>query len=101
MKKITKTQQILHRAELDAFFHDLITEYEYWLTLRADLRRQRNASIEDLPFPFPAFRPGQHELAGAVYGTIQLQKRLFVEAPTGTGKRSQRYFRLSKQWAKT
>ena len=85
-EKITKTQQILHRAELDAFFHDLITEYEYWLTLRADLRRQRNASIEDLPFPFPAFRPGQHELAGAVYKTIRLQKRLFVEAPTGTGK---------------
>jgi len=85
-EKITKTQKIMHRAELDAFFKDLITEYEYWLTLRADLRQKRNASIQELPFPFPAFRPGQRELAAAVYKAIRLQKRLFVEAPTGTGK---------------
>lgn len=85
-EKITKTQRIMHRAELDAFFHNLITEYEYWLTLRADLRQKRNASIQELPFPFPAFRTGQRELAAAVYKAIRLQKRLFVEAPTGTGK---------------
>lgn len=85
-KKITKEQRVLHRAELDQFFKKLVTEYEYWLTLRADLRRARNASITQLPFPFPAFRPGQHELAVAVYKTIRLHKRLFVEAPTGTGK---------------
>lgn len=85
-EKITKTQKVLHRAELDQFFKDLITEYEYWLTLRADLRHRRNASIEPLAFPFPAFRTGQRELAAAVYKTIRLQKRLFVEAPTGTGK---------------
>ncbi|RRK11288.1 ATP-dependent DNA helicase [Lactiplantibacillus garii] len=85
-EKITKEQKVLHRAELDQFFKELVTEYEYWLTLRADLRKQRNASIAELPFPFPAFRPGQHELAAAVYKTIRLNKRLFVEAPTGTGK---------------
>ncbi|VDG31696.1 ATP-dependent helicase [Lactobacillus sp.] [Lactiplantibacillus mudanjiangensis] len=84
--KITKTQKILTRSELDDFFKTLITEYEYWLTLRADLRQQRNASIIDLPFPFPAYRNGQRELAAAVYKTIRFQKRLFVEAPTGTGK---------------
>lgn len=85
-KKITKTQRVLSRAELETFFKNLITEYEYWLTLRADLRQQRNASIADLPFPFPSYRTGQHELAAAVYKTIHFQKRLFVEAPTGTGK---------------
>jgi len=81
-EKITKTQKIMHRAELDAFFHSLITEYEYWLTLRAELRQKRNASIQELPFPFPAFRTGQRELAAAVYKAIRLQKRLFVEAHT-------------------
>ncbi len=85
-EKTTKEQRVMHRAELDQFFQELITEYDYWLTLRADLRQQRNASITDLPFPFPAFRPGQHDLAAAVYKTIRLNKRLFVEAPTGTGK---------------
>ncbi|VDG22971.1 ATP-dependent DNA helicase [Lactiplantibacillus mudanjiangensis] len=84
--KITKAQKIFTRAELDDFFKTLITEYDYWLTLRADLRQQRNASITDLPFPFPAYRNGQRELAAAVYKTIRFQKRLFVEAPTGTGK---------------
>jgi len=85
-EKITKTQKVLTRAASADFFNKLITEYEYWLTLRADLRQRRNASIVDLPFPFPAYRTGQHELAIAVYKTIRLQKRLFVEAPTGTGK---------------
>ncbi|MFC6163563.1 helicase C-terminal domain-containing protein [Lactiplantibacillus dongliensis] len=85
-EKITKTQKVLTRAESEQFFQQLVTEYEYWLTLRADLRQRRNASIVDLPFPFPDYRRGQHELAVAVYKTIRLQKRLFVEAPTGTGK---------------
>ncbi|AVK64296.1 ATP-dependent helicase [Lactobacillus sp. CBA3606] len=85
-EKITKTQRILTRAELATFFKKLITEYDYWLTLRANLRDRRNASIKSLPFPFPAYRTGQRELAVAVYKAIRLQKRLFVEAPTGTGK---------------
>ncbi|CAM3219303.1 ATP-dependent DNA helicase [Lactiplantibacillus plajomi] len=85
-EKITKTQRTLTRAELTTFFTQLIQEYEYWLTLRADLRQRRNASISDLDFPFPAFRPGQRELAAAVYKTIYAHKRLFAEAPTGTGK---------------
>lgn len=83
---ITTDEQELGRSELEEFFQNLIDEYEYWLVLRAKLRKTRNDSIEKLQFPFPEFRAGQHELAGAVYKTIYLQKRLFVEAPTGTGK---------------
>lgn len=85
-EKITRTKEVFKRAELTKFFNDLIKEYEYWLTLRADMRRDRNDSIKELPFPFPEFRTGQHEMAGAVYKAISLQKRLFIEAPTGTGK---------------
>lgn len=85
-EEVTTDEQTFERKELDQFFQDLITEYEYWLVLRAKLRKTRNESIQKLSFPFPAFRTGQHELAAAVYKTIYLQKRLFVEAPTGTGK---------------
>lgn len=85
-EKITRTKEVFKRVELTKFFNEIIKEYEYWLTLRANLRRDRNDSIKQLPFPFPEFRTGQHEMAGAVYKTITLQKRLFVEAPTGTGK---------------
>lgn len=85
-EKITTDEQVYSREELNAFFKNLIDEYEYWLVLRANLRKERNTSIKELQFPFPKFRTGQHELAAAVYKTILYETRLFVEAPTGTGK---------------
>lgn len=85
-EEITTTEKTFDRSELQKFFQGLIDEYEYWLTLRAKLRKTRNGSIKKLSFPFPKFRAGQHELAAAVYKTVVYQKRLFVEAPTGTGK---------------
>ncbi len=39
-----------------------------------------------LKFPFDKYRKNQRELAVCVYKTIASKKRLFVEAPTGTGK---------------
>lgn len=85
-EKITTDEQVYSRDDLNKFFKDLINEYEYWLVLRANLRKERNTSIKKLQFPFPQFRTGQHELAAAVYKTIVYETRLFVEAPTGTGK---------------
>jgi Rad3-related DNA helicases len=85
-EETTTDEKVLNRTELTDFFQKLIDEYEYWLVLRAKLRKTRNESIKKMDFPFPEFRTGQHELAAAVYKTIVYQKRLFVEAPTGTGK---------------
>lgn len=85
-EEITTDEKVFNREELQQFFQELIDEYEYWLILRAKLRKTRNTSIKQLNFPFPEFRTGQHEMAAAVYKTILLEKRLFVEAPTGTGK---------------
>ncbi|WP_338215621.1 ATP-dependent DNA helicase [Companilactobacillus muriivasis] len=85
-EEVTTDEQTLGHEELDKFFEDLINEYEYWITLRAKLRKTRNDSIKKMPFPFDKFRAGQHEMAAAVYKSILLEKRLFVEAPTGTGK---------------
>ena len=39
-----------------------------------------------MDFPFSSYRKNQHEFAAAVYKTIALNKKLLVEAPTGTGK---------------
>lgn len=80
-KKITYTL-----AEATTFFDSVTKEYEEWLQLRVDLRDQRNASIAPLQFPFDHYRQGQRELAVAVYKAIRLQRELFIEAPTGTGK---------------
>ncbi|WP_334331860.1 ATP-dependent DNA helicase [Companilactobacillus sp. HBUAS59544] len=85
-EEVTTDKHEYSREQLNDFFEKLIEEYEYWLSLRAKLRKTRNESIVALQFPFPNFRKGQRELAAAVYKTIYYQKRLFVEAPTGTGK---------------
>ncbi len=46
----------------------------------------RDASIRDLPFPFSSYRPGQRQLAAAVYRTVRDEGRLLCQAPTGIGK---------------
>lgn len=83
---VTTKTKVMQQAELTAFFQQLIAEYEEWLVLRDQWRAQRNTTVKQIDFPFLAYRQGQRELAVAVYKSILLQKRLFVEAPTGTGK---------------
>ncbi|KRK12403.1 ATP-dependent helicase [Lacticaseibacillus zeae DSM 20178 = KCTC 3804] len=73
-------------AELADDFTDLLTEFTDWLKLRSDIIKRRNESIDALDFPFPEYRAGQHEFAAAVYKAIYSSARLFVQAPTGTGK---------------
>lgn len=82
----TQTNQTITRQEAQAFFDKVIDEYVTWLKFRADLRDRRDPTIQQLTFPFGQYRPGQRELAVAVYKTILTNKRLFAEAPTGTGK---------------
>ncbi len=41
---------------------------------------------ETLSFPFPAYRPGQREIAGAIERAASTGEHILVEAPTGIGK---------------
>ncbi|WP_125706538.1 ATP-dependent DNA helicase [Lacticaseibacillus daqingensis] len=84
--ELTRFTEVQSAADLALFFEDLCHEWAAWLKLRSDIVAARNASIAALTFPFPAYRAGQRELAVAVYKTIAASTRLFVEAPTGTGK---------------
>ncbi|MDO8860949.1 ATP-dependent DNA helicase [Haliea sp. E1-2-M8] len=79
-------QQAYTRAELDAFLEDSLERYGAWLTLVAQRRAARDASLQDLPFPHPQFRPGQRALSERVYKCIHQAGRLLLEAPTGIGK---------------
>jgi DNA excision repair protein ERCC-2 len=72
--------------ELSDFYFGLLRSYSKWAKLQQSWEEKRNASIETLQFPFPAYRKGQHELAAAVYRTIVKEGRLFCSAPTGIGK---------------
>lgn len=82
----TQTDQVISRQAAKTFFDKVIAEYVTWLKFRSDLRERRDPTIQQLTFPFGHYRPGQRELAVAVYKTILTSKRLFAEAPTGTGK---------------
>lgn len=74
------------RETLAAFFRNL-TE-RYLARLEADYAHAcvLNAEIAALPFPYDAFRAGQHELASQVYHAIHRKAALMAQAPTGTGK---------------
>lgn len=72
--------------EINTFFDDTIRRYADFLRFEREWAATRDESIHTLRFPYPAYRPGQRELGGAVYRTIGNEKRLYVQAPTGIGK---------------
>lgn len=88
----TTTEQITYETrrftneQLESFLKDLMTEYSRWLLFQDDWRRVRNTSLEQLLFPYEEYRKGQRDLAVVSYKALKTQKKLFTEAPTGTGK---------------
>ena len=71
--------------ELERWFCSVVSEYKKWAEFRYEWKLLRNASIKAVQFPYE-YRQGQKELAGSVYRSILREKRLFIQAPTGTGK---------------
>lgn len=72
--------------ELEQFYREMLEEYCEWAMRRQNFAIIRDHSIQALDFPFPSYRPGQRELAVAVYKTILDEDVLFAQAPTGIGK---------------
>lgn len=73
------------RGSLIRWFASLMEEYRRWAEYSFTWQLQRDGTIRSLAFPFP-YREGQKELAAGVYHTISQGRKLFLEAPTGTGK---------------
>lgn len=73
------------KEELLEFTSSVCHEYVKWARLEAEWKIERDETIHGLPFPFE-YRKGQDSLVKQVYFTIQKQKKLFIEAPTGVGK---------------
>ncbi len=78
-------QEVFLWDELSDWFGNLIGEYRKWADWQIMWRRKRQASIQNLEFPYP-YREGQKKLVGDVYRTISRGKNLFIQAPTGVGK---------------
>ncbi len=70
---------------LKAWLEELTASFLPWLGMRASFEESRTGTLKKMTFPFP-YRPGQYDLAAGVYRTIVHGKKLFLQAPTGTGK---------------
>jgi DNA excision repair protein ERCC-2 len=73
-------------AELEIFFRDLIIPYRDWFRKVYAWQARRDQSIQQLNFPYEGYRPGQRDMAVAVYKAIRANDRLYVQSPTGVGK---------------
>ena len=78
-------KEIYSMEELSVWFQSVVVEYQKWAEFRYEWKKLRDASIKEVQFPYE-YREGQKELAGSVYRSILREKRLFIQAPTGTGK---------------
>ena len=74
--------------KLEEAFFGLMTPLAAWRGKLARHALRRDGSLQALPFPYEAFRPGQREMAAQVYTAIARRRRLFATMPTGTGKSS-------------
>lgn len=82
----TEKIQVISKNKAKDFFNEVIESFTNWIKLQHQLKKERDLSINNLDFPFSSYRQNQYEFATAVYKTIALNKKLLVEAPTGTGK---------------
>lgn len=78
-------RQIYSFEALKEWYEDLLARYRRWADFQYEWRRERQASIKKLQFPF-SYREGQKRLVEDVYRTILRQKNLFLQASTGVGK---------------
>ncbi len=72
--------------ELRTFFDTQCQAFLRWAEQEMAHRHTRDAALDKLAFAHPAFRPGQRELAEAVFKAVSQQRCLMAQAPTGIGK---------------
>lgn len=85
-KEIQREQFVFTAEEIRGFVSGLLQSYGVWLRFARDWKAARDESIKALRFPYEKYREGQRKLAVAAYSAIESGKRLYAQAPTGTGK---------------
>ena len=83
-------------AALKDYFDNQCELFLAWAERELAHRTARDAALALLSFPHPTFRPGQRELAEAVYKTASNNKCLMAQATTGIGKTIGTVFPLLK-----
>jgi len=85
-EEIVEFPQYYTASELEDFFFGLTNKYLVWQNMDYDRKKARDSSIKSGKFPYPSFRKGQREFSVTAYRAIERNKKLYIEAPTGTGK---------------
>ena len=83
-------------ATLKEFFEAQCELFLAWAERELAHRTARDAALSALAFPHESFRPGQRDLAEAVYKTASNGKCLMAQATTGIGKTIGTVFPLLK-----
>ncbi|MBC3921050.1 ATP-dependent DNA helicase [Undibacterium sp. CY18W] len=99
-QKETVLQQALDAAELADFFALLCGRFIAWAEQEVAHRAARDVALADMVFPHATFRPGQRQLAEAMYKASKRSCCLLAQAPTGIGKTIGSLFPLLKATAK-
>lgn len=84
------------RASLQAHFELLCARYSAWAQSEAAHHAALGHALGRLEFPHGSFRPGQRDLAEAVYRAAVNARCLMAQAPTGIGKTLATIFPLLK-----
>ena len=84
-EEIKRFRQIYTAEELQTWYQNLLDRYHKWISYELAWKKERNASMTGLEFPFP-YREGQRKIVTSVYHTISVGKQIFIQAPTGVGK---------------
>jgi Rad3-related DNA helicase len=74
------------RTELAALFEDQCRRFVAWAGRELAHRAARDAALTALRFPHADFRPGQRQLAEAIFRANAGKRSLLAQAPTGIGK---------------
>lgn len=86
----SQKETVLHEdheaAALASYFDALCGRFLAWAEQELGHRRGRDAALAGLTFPHADFRPGQRQLAEAMYKASSRSCCLLAQAPTGIGK---------------
>lgn len=83
---VREFSEVFSADRLQADFLGMLIPWAAWQERLMAHVEARDRSLQGLPFPYPAYRPGQREMAAQVYTAISRRKRLYAVMPTGTGK---------------
>ncbi|MDY3118436.1 MAG: helicase C-terminal domain-containing protein [Peptoniphilus sp.] len=85
-ESVFRYDKIASIDELNDFMNEVMTRFQRIQKRLNDFRILSVQSAKDLKFPFDDFRPGQRDMAVAVYNMILTKGTLLIQAPTGIGK---------------